>query len=77
MPPPSYRPLDSSGNETFPDVIQRDGVCYIKTTQTTNSGVTLNNNDYNSFESLQPCFNDEGTTNSSSSSVSSSSLSSL
>ena len=77
MTPPSYRPLDSDGNEVFPDVIQKDGVCYIKTTQTTTSGVTLNEDTYNSFESLQPCFNDSGTTNSSSSSVSSSSLSSL
>ena len=70
MPPPSYRPLDENGNEIFPDVIQRDGVCYIKTSQTANNGVTLEDDEYNSFENLEPCHADLASSSSSSSSSS-------
>lgn len=70
MPPPSYRPLDENGNEIFPDVIQTDGVCYIKTNQTSTTGVTLEDEEYSSFNDLDDCFEDLQSSSSSSSSSS-------
>jgi len=70
MPPPAYRPLDANGNEIFPDVIQTDGVCYIKTSQTSQTGVILDEDEYSSFDDLGDCFDDLQSSSSSSSSSS-------